>query len=243
MPFCTLTESEVLDQMKYTFSHNESLPGRADLGYFYAQLPSMDRNNIGQIRDKTVRFGKIEFTLRLFGHRENADPSRPTRLEELHSLSVYACNDPLFAAANADRYFYSPSVGEETFSSDAALALAQEVAERLFAEKMQAKGYSYENTVIESWEYVGRGIENYTEYTFCYTWKGQNADNIKGIGYGKKLTICNEPYADAEPAAEVPQEEAEAPQEERAPVWPFVLGAVLCVAVIAAAVAAILIFV
>lgn len=236
MPFCSLTESEVLDQMKYTFANNEYLPQRADLKYFYDQLPSMNRNNIGQICDKIVRFGKIEFRLRLFGHRENPDPSMPTHLEELHSFAIYACNDPLFAAANADRYFYSPSVGGETFDEQSAVALGLEAAERLFAEDMHARGYAYEHAVVEEWEYVGRGIENYTEYTFRYDRMGESADNIKGIGYGKKLTICNEPYAAAVPVS--------APEEppKRAK-WPIVLGVIVAVAVVAAAVSVALIFV
>lgn len=243
MPFCSLTESEVLDQLKYTFANNEYLPRRADLKYFYDQLSSMDHNNIEQIRDKTVLFGKVEFTVRIFGHRENPDPSRPTRREELHTFSVYACNDPLFAAANADRYFYCPSVGEEKFDSNSAAALGTEAAERLFGENMRADGYFYENTVIEQWEYVGRGVEKYTEYTFRYNWMGQNADNIKGVGYGKDLTICNEPYSGqtvAEPVAVEVQEEE--PPKKRAK-WPVVLGTIVVLAVVAAAVAVAFIFI
>ena len=92
---------------------------------------------------------------------------------------------------------------------------------------MRADGYFYENTVIEQWEYVGRGVEKYTEYTFRYNWMGQNADNIKGVGYGKDLTICNEPYPGqtvAEPVAVEVQEEE--PPKKRAK-WPVVLGTIV----------------
>lgn len=243
MPFCRLTESEVLDQLKYTFANNEYLPQRPDLKYFYDQLPFMDRNNIQEIRDKTVRFGKVDFTVHVFGHRENQNPSSPTLREELHSFSVYACNDPLFAAANADRYFYCPSIGEESFDSDSAAALGLEAAEKLFAENLHMNGYSYEYATIENWEYIGRGTEQYTEFTFRYNHMGQNADNIKGVGYGKTLTICNEPYPGQTVVEPVAVEVQEAKPPKKRAKWPVVLGTIVVLAIVAAAVAVALIFI
>ena len=111
MPFCNLTETEVVNTLKHAFTKNKTLPARKELKYFYDQLPAMDTSCIEKICDKTVLFGKVDFTVRISGSKENADPGKPTRLEELRTFSVYACNDELFAAAlREDGNFARPRV-------------------------------------------------------------------------------------------------------------------------------------
>lgn len=234
MPFCNLPETEVVNTLKHAFTKNKTLPARKELKYFYDQLPAMDTSCIEKICDKTVLFGKVDFTVRISGSKENADPGKPTRLEELRTFSVYACNDELFAAANADRYLYAPSIGETTFDAVSAKALAEKAAAERYANYFLGRGYSYDGCTVEAWTYAARGVENYTEYTFRYDCMGKQADNIKGVGYGDKMIVCNEPIVPDGPAPEAP---AEPPKRAK---WPYILGGIVVVAVIVAAVSLII---
>lgn len=242
MSYCVLSESQVIDQLRDVFNSRQDLKDRSDLGYFYSQLDGMTKSNIEHITDKVVKFGRARYNARLVARRENPIPGEPTVIEQFVTYTVYACNDLLFATVNADRYYYSPTIGDDRFDYDEGVKLGQDVAAKIYAAKFVAKGYSLTRVEILDWAYEGKGVETYTEYIFRYQHNGTWLYDIKGVGYGDKISICNLPVADADAKEETPAEPEPEPEPEpkKRRVWPWVLIGIIAVAAIAICIAYVL---
>lgn len=223
MPYCTLTEREVIDQLKANYLALEDVRTKGEYKYFYNGLESWTERSIVASRDKLVQTAVFAFRARVIGvATENSNvKKRDSVAEQAVDFTVTVCNDKTFIRIRGDEYYYCEQAGADVVDGPQAECVCQAAAKRIFTAQMAGRGYVYQSCVMEDWEYVSRSVETYTEYTVEYNCLGETK-TLTAIASGECFLYYTLPVA--------------VPVPEKKGKLGIIIGTILAVAVVAAVV-------
>ena len=194
MPYCTLSEDTVVEHAKLIFQKNGAMREREDLRDLYRQMMSWNRKSLHGVYDRKACVAKFAFKARIIGHGNGVNgKNESSAIEQAVNFTVLACNDELFVIANNEKYLYCSEAGADVVEGEAAKAIGTQAAFRIYAPRMEARGYAMESCIIDEWEYQCRGVEEYTRYELAYNHDGGEGTLLM-VGYGNKVVLCSNPY-------------------------------------------------
>lgn len=175
MPYSTLTEREVVEQLKANFLAQEDLKSQKDYKYFYEALPGWSERSIVSSRDKLVQTAVFSFRARIVGRggQKVGMKKKEAVIEQAVEFTVSVCNDKAFIKVHGDQYLYCEQAGADIVEGPQAESVCQAAARQLYVGQLAEKGYIYESCVMEDWDYVSRETETYTEYAVEYDCLGE----------------------------------------------------------------------
>lgn len=218
MPYCSLTETEIIEQLRANFYAQKDLRAQKEYKYFYDALPTWDERSIVSSRDKLVQTAVFSFKARIYGHGETKQGKKKDAvLEQAVEFTVQVCNDKFFLKIRGGDYYYCEQAGADIVEGAYAENVCEAAARNIYAQKLAEKGYIYERCELEDWDYVDRGMETYTEYEIEYDCYGEKK-LIQAVISGENFIYFTTP---------VPKKKSH---------WGIVLGVILAVVVVAVAV-------
>lgn len=193
MPYCSLTEREVMEQLRANFLAQEDLKAQKEYKYFYDALPSWNEQSIVSSKDKLVQTSVFAFKARITGRGERRLGKRSDAvIEQAVEFTVSVCNDKLFLKMHGGEYYYCEQAGADIVEGTYAEDVCQAAARKIFTAQLAEKGYIYESCVMEDWDYQARGCETYTEYEIEYDCYGEKK-LIQAVASGENFIYFTAP--------------------------------------------------